>query len=90
MRARDRDKEKEKKAKKSLKFLPARKKTCRFCADKTKSLDYKDFKRLESFIKERGKLVSSRISGNCAKHQRRLVEAVKRSRFISLLPYTKI
>ncbi|MFH1441916.1 MAG: 30S ribosomal protein S18 [Candidatus Omnitrophota bacterium] len=81
---------KEKKVKKTVKFLPVRKKTCRFCADKTKSLDYKDFKRLESFIRERGKLVSSRITGNCAKHQRRLVEAVKKARFISLLPYTKI
>lgn len=77
-------------AKKRDKFLPARKKVCRFCVDKSKVIDYKDFKQLEHFIKERGKLVSARISGNCAKHQRRLVEAVKKARHISLLPYTRI
>lgn len=66
-----------------------RKKFCRFCADKTSSIDYKDVRRLETFISERGKIVSARISGNCARHQRRLAEAVKRARFISLLPYTR-
>ncbi len=76
--------------KKRDKFMPARKKICRFCADKIKTIDYKDVKRLEQFIKERGKLVSARISGNCARHQRRLVEVVKQARFISLLPYTRI
>jgi small subunit ribosomal protein S18 len=76
--------------KKRDKFLPARKKICRFCVDKTKVIDYKDVKRLEQFIKERGKLVSARISGNCAKHQRRLVEAVKQARYLSLLPYTRV
>jgi small subunit ribosomal protein S18 len=89
---RDRDKAKFKKdsKKKKDRFLPARKKICRFCAEKIKTVDYKDVKRLEQFIKERGKLVSGRISGNCAKHQRRLVEAVKRARHISLLPYTRV
>jgi len=77
-------------AKKKDKFMPARKKVCRFCVDKTKIIDYKDIKRLEQFIKERGKLVSSRISGNCAKHQRRLAEAVKQARYLSLLPYTRV
>lgn len=76
--------------KKRDKFMPARKKICRFCADKIRGIDYKDVKRLEQFIKERGKLVSARISGNCAKHQRRLVEAVKQARFLSLLPYTRV
>ena len=77
--------------KKRDKFMPTRKKVCRFCIDKTKTeIDYKDVRRLEQFIKERGKLVSSRISGNCAKHQRRLVEAVKQARYLSLLPYTRI
>ena len=76
--------------KKKDKFLLARKRTCRFCADKVKELDYKEAKRMEAFIKERGKIVSSRITGNCAKHQRSLTEAIKRSRFLALLPYTRI
>lgn len=76
--------------KKQDKFLPAKKKFCRFCADNVKTLDYKDAKRIEMFIKERGKIVSSRITGNCAKHQRILTEAIKKARFLALLPYTKI
>lgn len=67
-----------------------RRKFCRLCVDKTKTIDYKDIKRLEAFIKERGKIVSPRISGNCAKHQRRVAEAIKKARFMSLLPYTRI
>ncbi len=67
-----------------------RKKFCRLCVDKVKSLDYKDARRLEAFIKERGKIVSTRISGNCAKHQRMVAEAIKKARFMSLLPYTRI
>lgn len=70
-------------------FLGVRKKFCRFCQDKVKSLDYKDVKRLEAFVTERGKILSSRVSGNCAKHQRRVAEAIKKARFISLLPYTR-
>ena len=68
---------------------PMRKRFCRFCADKVKTIDYKDVKRLEAFITERGKIVSSRISGNCAKHQRRIAEAIKLARFLSLMPYTR-
>lgn len=67
-----------------------RKKFCRFCADKTRTIDYKDIKTLESFIKERGKIVSSRFSGNCARHQRRIAEEIKKARYISLLPYTRV
>lgn len=67
----------------------ARKKFCRFCADKVKAIDYKDTKRLEAFVTERGKIVSSRYSGNCAKHQRRIAEAIKLARFLSLIPYTR-
>lgn len=76
--------------KKKERFLPARKKFCRFCVDKTKTLDYKDIKKLEMFIRERGKIVPSRNSGNCAKHQRRLTEAIKQARFLSLLPYSRV
>ena len=76
-----------KKEKKSLLF---RKKFCRFCADKNKVIDYKDFKALEMFVKERGKILSSRITGNCAKHQRRIAEEIKKARFLALVPYTRI
>lgn len=69
--------------------LGIRKRVCRFCGDKTKVIDYKDIKRLESFITDRGKILASRISGNCGKHQRRIREAIKMARFLSLLPYTR-
>lgn len=70
--------------------LPIRKKFCRFCVDNIKAIDYKDIKRLEVFIRERGKIISSRVTGNCAKHQRQIAEAIKRARFISLLPYVRL
>ncbi len=76
--------------KKKERFFPARKKVCRFCADKVKTIDYKEIKKLEMLIRERGKIISARISGNCAKHQRSVAEAIKRARFLSLLPYTRI
>lgn len=67
-----------------------RKKFCRLCVDKVKAIDYKDSRRLEAFMKERGKIVSTRISGNCAKHQRMVAEAIKKARFLSLIPYTRV
>ena len=69
--------------------LITKKRFCRFCTDKVKTIDYKDVKRLESFITERGKMLTSRISGNCARHQRRIAEAIKKARFLSLIPYTR-
>jgi small subunit ribosomal protein S18 len=74
--------------KKKKSALSLRKKFCRFCVNKVKDIDYKDARLLETFIKERGKIVSSRISGNCARHQRRLTEAIKRARYLSLFPPT--
>ena len=65
-----------------------RRKVCRFCADKELVIDYKDIKALRNFLTERGKIIPSRIYGNCAKHQRELTEAIKRARHIALLPYT--
>jgi small subunit ribosomal protein S18 len=65
-----------------------RKKVCRFCADKTLAIDYKDFHMLKHFITERGKILSSRITGTCAKHQRRLTTAIKQARTMALLPFT--
>lgn len=69
--------------------LITKKRFCRFCHDKVKTIDYKDVKRLEAFITERGKILASRMSGNCAKHQRRIAEAIKKARFISLMPYLR-
>jgi small subunit ribosomal protein S18 len=65
-----------------------RRKSCRFCADKIAHIDYKDIIRIRSFVSDRGKIVPRRITGNCAKHQRALTEAVKRARVLALLPYT--
>ncbi len=76
-------------SKKDQLHLTLRKRFCRFCVDKVKTIDYKDARRLEAFITERGKILSSRISGNCAKHQRRIAEAIKKARFVSLIPYTR-
>ena len=76
--------------KKKNMFMPMRRKVCRFCADKIKAIDYKDMKTIESFVKERGRIVSARSSGNCAKHQRELTRAIKQARFLSLVPYVRI
>ncbi|MFH0899743.1 MAG: 30S ribosomal protein S18 [Pseudomonadota bacterium] len=65
----------------------SRKKICRFCADKAIAIDYKDPQTLKYFITDRGKLVPRRISGNCAKHQRKIALAVKRARMIALMPF---
>ena len=56
-----------------------RRKVCRFCADKTLKVDYKDVRTLETFITEGGKIVPSRITGNCARHQRSLTVAIKQA-----------
>jgi small subunit ribosomal protein S18 len=64
-----------------------RRKVCRFCADKTMLIDYKDTRILGSFLSERGKIIPSRITGNCAGHQRLLTVAIKRARTVALLPY---
>jgi small subunit ribosomal protein S18 len=64
-----------------------RRKVCRFCADSSMIIDYKDSKLLKHFTSERGKIIPRRISGNCAKHQRELTAAIKRARQIALLPY---
>ncbi len=65
----------------------SRRKPCKFCADRVEAVDYKDVARLQKFTSERGKILPSRVSGNCAAHQRQLSQAVKRARHIALLPY---
>jgi small subunit ribosomal protein S18 len=64
-----------------------RRKVCRFCADSSLVIDYKDSKSLKYFITERGKIIPRRISGACASHQRALTLAIKRARAIALLPF---
>jgi len=64
-----------------------RRKFCRFCADKTDFIDYKDIKTLRNYITERGKMLAGRMTGNCAKHQRELTRAIKRARNIAMLPF---
>ena len=66
-----------------------RRKVCQFCVDKNEYIDYKDTAKLRRFLSERGKILPRRISGNCAKHQRCLTEAIKKARTVALLPYTK-
>ena len=65
-----------------------RRKVCRYCADSTLPIDYKDSKTLRLFTTERGKIIPRRISGNCAKHQRLVSSAIKRARNIALMPFT--
>jgi small subunit ribosomal protein S18 len=67
-----------------------RRKVCRFCADKSLKVDYKDVRTLQTFTSEGGKIVPSRTSGNCAKHQRQLATAIKRARILALLPFTTL
>jgi small subunit ribosomal protein S18 len=65
-----------------------RRKVCSFCVDKVQKIDYKDVGRIRRYISERGKIDPRRKSGSCAKHQRMLTTALKRARFMALLPYT--
>ena len=64
------------------------KKVCHFCVDRVEEIDYKDIARLRKYISERGKILSRRTTGTCARHQRALTVAIKRARTVALLPYT--
>ena len=65
-----------------------RRKFCRFTAEGVTEIDYKDLETLKQYVSETGKIVPSRITGTKAKYQRQLATAVKRSRYLALLPYT--
>lgn len=65
-----------------------RRKFCRFTAEGVQEIDYKDISLLKNYITENGKIVPSRITGTSAKYQRQLSTAIKRARFLALLPYT--
>lgn len=65
-----------------------RRKFCRFTAEGVKQIDYKDLETLKAYVSETGKIVPSRITGTKAKYQRQLATAIKRARYLALLPYT--
>ncbi|MCL2772849.1 MAG: 30S ribosomal protein S18 [Oscillospiraceae bacterium] len=70
-----------------MRRMSKKRKVCAFCAEKLDDIDYKDVARIKKFLSERSKILPRRITGNCAKHQRLLTTAVKRSRYIALIPY---
>jgi small subunit ribosomal protein S18 len=65
-----------------------KRKVCKLCIEKVEHIDYKDDRRLQRFITDRGKIVPRRISGTCARHQSQISAAVKRARILALLPFT--
>lgn len=64
-----------------------KKKPCRFCMDKIVAIDYLDYQKFQKLLTERGKIMPSRITGNCAKHQRQLAKAIRKARVAALLPF---
>lgn len=70
------------------KFLFRKKKFCKFCDEKIDFIDYKDVRLLQAFTPERSKIFPRRISGSCSKHQRKIMQAIKRARVLALIPFT--
>ena len=64
-----------------------KKRPCKFCIEKITTIDYLDYPKFQKYLTERGKIVPSRISGNCAGHQRQLARAIKKARVLALLPF---
>ena len=64
-----------------------RKKVCSFCVDRVDHIDYKDVARLRKYVSERAKIIPRRVTGTCAFHQRELTVAIKRARYMALMPY---
>lgn len=64
-----------------------KRRSCKFCEEHTSVIDYKEVKLLKMFVSERGKIIPRRITGTCARHQRRLTTSIKRARNIALLPF---
>ena len=75
---------------KGQRALFRRRKFCRFTAEKVEWIDYKDVETLKDFVNETGKIIPARITGTAAGYQRQLSEAIKRARFLALLPYTDL
>lgn len=78
---------KEAPVKKAYRHNRNKKKVCLFCENKGKAIDYKDVATLRKFVTESGKILPSRQTGTCPKHQRELTVAIKRARNIALLPF---
>jgi len=68
-------------------YRQQKRKVCSFCVDKVEVIDYKDVNKLRRYITEKGKILPSRQTGVCAKHQRALAKAIKRARVMGLLPF---
>ena len=83
---RDKDRDKDKKKRKMARPRLVKKK-CRFCTDKNITVSYMDQQQLRRLITERGKITPSRITGTCAKHQRKVANSVKRARNMGILPF---
>jgi small subunit ribosomal protein S18 len=83
-------KDKRKDAERSFRPLFKRRKFCRFTAEGIKEIDYKDVELLKDFINENGRIIPARITGTKAHYQRQLSAAIKRARFLALLPYTDL
>src|SRR5690242_4388583 len=81
---------KERDKKRGSKQLFRRKKFCRFTAEKVKQIDYKDIDVLKEYINENGKIIPARITGTKAHYQRQLGVAIKRARYLALLPFTDL
>ena len=75
-------------AKNDKSFRRPRKKVCVFCAEKIDEIDYKDVEKLKKYVSDKGKILPRRVTGTCAKHQRKVTVAIKRARTIALLPFT--
>tara|TARA_B100001245_G_scaffold28557_1_gene18488 strand:- start:281 stop:511 length:231 start_codon:yes stop_codon:yes gene_type:complete len=61
---------------------------CKFCEDRTLTINYKNVKLIKKFVNEQGKIIPGRVTGTCSKHQRQLTGAIKRARNIALLSYS--
>ena len=66
---------------------PFKKKFCKFCDEKIAFIDYKDVRLMQAFTPERAKIFPRRISGTCSKHQRKVMQAIKRARTLALIPF---
>jgi small subunit ribosomal protein S18 len=63
---------------------------CQFCKEKVIEIDYKDVGRIRRFVSGRGKMLSSKLTGTCSKHQRMLTRTIKQARFLALLPFVQV
>ena len=86
----DKNKAKEKLKRKQQNPLFKRKKFCRFTAAKVEQVDYKDVDTLKDFVQENGKIMPARLTGTKAHYQRQVDTAIKRARYLALLPYTDL